>query len=89
MHPGKTIAAATAGLMALLALTVGVSYLPLGALGVALALGIALLKATIVAIWFMQLRRAHPTVRLFAWASLGWVIMLLGGVLSDYLSRGL
>lgn len=77
-----------AALMLLLAATIGVSYLPLGALALAAALVIAAVKAGLVAIYFMHLRHENPLVRLFAFAGLSWLIILLGLTLFDYLTRG-
>jgi cytochrome c oxidase subunit 4 len=45
-----------AALIALTALTVGVSYFDFGPLNLFVALGVATIKAALVALWFMHLR---------------------------------
>jgi cytochrome c oxidase subunit 4 len=77
----------TAALMALLVLTIAVSYLPLGVLSFPAAMAIAICKALLVALFFMHLRYENPLMRLFAVAGLGWLIILMSGTLHDYLTR--
>ena len=74
-------------LLALLALTTGSAFLPLGPLNLALNLVIALAKALLVALVFMQLARDTPVVR--AAAAAGWftLILLAGLALLDFTAR--
>ena len=75
------------GLMALLALTVVGHELPLGGIKPAVGLGIAAVKAMLVAWFFMELRAQPPMVRLFAGAGLLWLAILIALTLNDYLTR--
>ncbi len=74
-------------LLGLLGLTLALAYQPLGRLAGPVALGIAALKAMVVALWFMQLRRPDPLLRLAASVSLVWVAFLFALTLSDLLTR--
>ena len=78
----------TASLLALLALTLAVGALQLGAFKPAVALGIAVLKAMLVGLYFMHLRYARPITRLFACAALFWLTVLIVLTLTDALTRG-
>jgi len=74
-------------LMALLAMTVGAYYLPLGSFGAVVALSIAATKAILVALFFMHLKYEHPVTRLFSIGGLAWLTILMGLTLGDYLTR--
>jgi cytochrome c oxidase subunit IV len=52
----RVLLAVFAALMALTAITVAVSYFNFGALNLMVALGVATIKAALVALWFMHLR---------------------------------
>jgi cytochrome c oxidase subunit IV len=69
---------ALAALLALLALTIGVAFLPLGAGNPVLSLIIAAAKAGIVAFAFMHLGQASLLVRLTGAAMVLWLGMLIG-----------
>ena len=75
------------GLLALLGVQVGITYLPLGEAHLYFALGISVAMATIVAWVFMELASAPHLARIFAYAGLFWVMVMfvLGG--SDYATR--
>jgi len=74
-------------LLALLALSVGLSFVGLGRLALALSIVIAGIKAMLVAWKFMHLSERSPTVRLFAAAPLMWVVLLVGFVVYDSVTR--
>lgn len=76
-----------AALLGLLGLTFGLAYVPLGAFSVPTALGIAALKAGLVALLFMGLSRSGVLMRLAAIAGLLWLVILFSLTLSDYLTR--
>ena len=76
-----------AALMVLLASTFGYAYLPGAPLKPEMALAIAAIKASLVAIVFMQLREATWIVRLAAMAGLVWVSFLYVIAFSDFLTR--
>jgi cytochrome c oxidase subunit 4 len=76
-----------AGLMVLLGITLGAAYIPLGPFNLVLALGIAVAKATLVVVFFMQLRRPDPLLRLAAATALIFVAFMALLTFSDVLVR--
>lgn len=72
-----------AALLALTAVTLGISYLSLGAGNAAVALGLASVKAALVALYFMHLRRESPLVVAFALVPLLILALVILGTLSD------
>jgi len=72
-----------AALMALVLLTLGLAYLPLGRLNIPLALTIAAAKALLIAIMFMELRLAKTFIRLAAAAAFVWIAIMFGLTFSD------
>ena len=87
-HPeSRMIATVTISLILLLALTVILSTTSLGKLALAAALAIAIIKATIVGGYFMDLRHAPTPIRLTAAAGLFWLLIILAGTLTDYVTR--
>jgi len=75
-------------LLALTIMTVAVSKLDLGEFNLIAAMTIAVIKGTLVAAFFMDLRRATSLTMLIAAAGLFWLTILLALILSDYGSRG-
>ncbi len=65
-------------LLMLTLLTVGVTYVDLGALNIWLALGIAVLKASLVALYFMHLRWDSPFHGMVLIVALFFVMLFLG-----------
>ena len=78
-----------AALLVLLAATVTSAYVPMGALNTVANLGIAAMKAALVAVFFMGLRRPDPLLRLAAAAALFWLAALFALTFSDVLTRPL
>jgi cytochrome c oxidase subunit IV len=76
-----------AALLALTLLTTGVAYVNLGPFSAAVALTIAVIKASLVMIFFMHLAHSKYLTRVFAGAGLLWLIHMLIFTLSDYLTR--
>jgi len=74
-------------LLALLALTAGSAFIPLGAFNLVLNLAIALAKALLVVFLFMHVRRGTPMIRVFALAGLMWLALLVGLSLTDFVVR--
>ena len=74
-------------LMVLLGATLGYAYLPHAPakLGISLSIGVA--KAMVIALFFMQLRRAAGIVRSAALAGLIWASFLYLFAFADYLTR--
>ena len=89
-HPvaaAKTYVLVWAGLLTLLALTLGSAYVPLGWLNSVINLAIAVAKALLVMIFFMHLRSSHYVLRLAAAAGFFWLAILIGLTLTDFLAR--
>jgi len=76
-----------AALLLLLGVTVGYAYWPRAPLKTEVSIAIAIAKALLIAILFMQLRRATWLVRLAAIAGVTWVSFLYLIAFSDYLTR--
>lgn len=76
-----------AALLFLTAATVAVAFVDLGGLNNATALGIAGLKAALVATWFMHARCGSRLVRATIAASCLWLAILIGLTLADFVTR--
>jgi cytochrome c oxidase subunit 4 len=74
-------------LLGLTAATVWAAFTDLEPLSNAVAIGIALVKATLVALFFMHVRYSSRLIPLVLVAGVFWLIHLLGGTLSDYMTR--
>jgi cytochrome c oxidase subunit 4 len=84
----KVYGAVFGALLALTITTVAVSRLDLGEFNFIAAMTIAVVKATLVVLFFMDVRRATSLTKLFVGAGLFWMAILIVFLLSDYLSRG-
>ena len=78
-------------LMLLTILTVGLSFLPSsGAMRLVAGQGIAVVKASLVVLFFMHALRSPMQTRAVIVVSVFWLIVVLAGLtLSDYLTRGM
>jgi cytochrome c oxidase subunit 4 len=74
-------------LMVLTALTVFVATIDLGRLNVVAALAIAVVKATLVLLYFMHLRYSPRLTRLIVSVAFVWLVILIGLTMSDELTR--
>jgi len=86
-RPPLALIGAWLGLLALLALTVTLAYVPLGAANAVAALTIGTIKAGLVAAIFMELRDRNGLTRVFASAGLFWLGILLWLGLMDFMTR--
>ena len=77
-----------AALLALLALSVGATFLPIGAGRQAISLGIGVVKAALILWFFMELRRSEGLVRLAAIGAVTFLAVLIALLGADYLTRG-
>jgi cytochrome c oxidase subunit 4 len=76
-------------LMVLTGVTVWVANFNLpGPLNAIVALSIAVLKATLVVLYFLHVRYSSKLTWVFVAAGIIWLIILFGFTLSDYLTRG-
>jgi cytochrome c oxidase subunit 4 len=76
------------GLLALLLVTIGAAYLPLGTWHLAAALFFATAKAILIGLFFMHILYRDRVTWIFAGASVVWLAVLVAFTLGDYLSRG-
>ncbi len=68
-------------------ITVLAAFVELGVLNTPLALGIALLKATLVVLFFMHVRYNTPLMWVFAASGFFMVLIFLALLMQDYMSR--
>ena len=69
------------------ALTVWVANFDLGRWNAVVALSIAVIKATLVVLYFMHVRYSSKLTWVFVGAGLIWLIILFAFTLSDYMTR--
>jgi len=74
-------------LIVLLFVTVGVAYIPMGHLGIYVAMTIAIVKAVLVILYFMHVRYSSRLIWVVAGAGFVWLIILFGLAAPDYASR--
>jgi cytochrome c oxidase subunit IV len=88
ISPKATYYTIFGALMMLTAITVTVAFINLGPLNFPVALGIAILKATLVILFFMHVKYSSQMTKLICGGAFFFLIILFGLTLSDYLSRG-
>lgn len=77
-------------LVALTFLTVGVSFIPLaGVWHVVVGMGIALVKGTLVVLFFMHAVHSPRITWIVIGAAIVWLMILLVLTLADYMTRGM
>ena len=73
--------------MFLTVVTVAVSYVDVGPFNLAVALLVAVAKATLVVLFFMHVKYRHPLVWLSVFAGFFWLGIMFVFLFSDYLTR--
>ena len=76
-----------AALMLLLAATTASAFVPLGSFNIVVSLAIAIIKALIVLLVFMELRASKGLVRAFAAAGFFWLLITIVLTGADYWHR--
>ena len=76
-------------LMVLTAVTVGVAFINLGPLNFPVAISIAILKATLVVLFFMHVKYSSRLTKLIVGTSFFFLFILFALTMTDYLSRGM
>lgn len=74
-------------LMLLLVVTVGASFLHLGAWAPVVAMLIATVKGALIVLFFMHVLHEEPLLKLFSVAGFLWLGILLAFLISDYRTR--
>jgi cytochrome c oxidase subunit 4 len=77
-----------ATLMVLTILTVWVSRIDLGALNTSVAMAIAILKATVVILWFMHVIHSPRLTWIVVISSFLWLAVMFVLFFADYATRG-
>jgi len=85
--PPKVYLAVFASLLFFTALTVAASYLELGVFNAVVALGIAVIKGTLVVLFFMHIRYSSKLTKLTISSGILLFIVLITMTLTDYISR--
>jgi len=88
VSPKTTYYAIFGALMALTAITVAIAFINLGLLNFPVALSIAIVKGTLVILFFMHVKYSSQLTKLIVGTAFFFLIILFGLTLSDYLSRG-
>lgn len=83
----KVVTRTGSALLALWVLSFGLSYAPLGALSLPIALAIAVTKAALVVMFFMELVRESLSMKLTLLAAGGLLAILIGLMVADVVTR--
>lgn len=83
----KTYVIVWAALMVMTAITVYVSYINFGMLNIVIALVVASIKASIVALYFMHLKFEDSITWVFALFPLSLLALLIGMTITDTFTR--
>jgi len=86
--PRKVYYAVFAALLVLTAVTTAVAFVDLGPWNTVVALGIAFLKATLVALFFMHVKYSTRLTQIIVAGGIFWLAILIVLTLSDFVSRG-
>jgi cytochrome c oxidase subunit 4 len=84
---GRLVLRCWLALIVLHALTTGSAFIPLGAANLFVSLGIAVTKALIVLLFFMELKASSALVRVFAAAGFFWLMIMIALTTADYTHR--
>lgn len=84
---GRLVLRCWLALMLLLAATTALAFVPLGTANLFISLGIAVAKALLVLLFFMELRAGTALVRVFAAAGFFWLMIMIALTSADYTHR--
>ena len=88
VSPKSTYYAIFGALMVLTAVTVGASMVNLGSLNFPVAISIAIVKATLVILFFMHVKYSSRLTKMVVGMSFLFLAIMFGLTLTDYMSRG-
>jgi cytochrome c oxidase subunit IV len=83
----RTLVLVWVALLALLTLTIGATFLPIGPLKPVANLGSAFAKALLIFWFYMHLAEESGLVRLAAAGAAAWLLIMFGLMSTDYLTR--
>ena len=89
VSPLSTYIGIFAALMVLSAITVGAAFVDLGQLNAVVALAIAVIKATLVILFFMHVKYSSQLTKITVVMSFFFVAILFAETLMDYATRGM
>jgi cytochrome c oxidase subunit 4 len=75
-------------LMVLTVITVAVAWVNLGVLNIVVALVVAVVKASLVVLYFMHLKYSPRLTWVVMASGFFWLVILLGLLMADYATRG-
>jgi len=75
-------------LMVFTAVTVAAAFINLGALNFPVAISIAIIKATLVILFFMHVKYSSQLTKLIIGSGLFFLLVMFSLTMTDYLSRG-
>lgn len=76
------------GILILLTIvTVMTAYVDLGIFNIVVTLAIAGIKTALILLFFMHVRHSQNLVKIFVVVGLLWVVLFVGILMSDYLTR--
>lgn len=87
--PVRTYLAVFTALLVFTAITVAAAFVDMGPLNIAVMLGIAVLKASLVVMFFMHVRYSTRLIPLVVFGGVFFLLVLFGFTMSDYLTRGM
>ena len=88
ISPKSTYYKIFGALMVLTAITVAVAFVHLGSLNFPVALAIAILKATLVILFFMHVKYSSRLTKMVVGLAFFFLAILLTLTMTDYMSRG-
>jgi len=86
--PRKVYFAVFAALLVLTTITTAVAFIDLGPWNTVAALGIAFVKATLVALYFMHVKYSPRLTQIVVAGGIFWLAILIVLTLSDFMTRG-
>jgi len=86
--PRKTYFTIFGILLCLTALTTFVAFQDLGPFNIVVALAIALVKASLVVLFFMHVKYSSKLTKLIVGAGIFWFLIMVSFTFTDYFSRG-
>ncbi len=85
--PKKTYYTVGLILLVLMVTTIGAAYIDLGPFNIYIALTIAIIKATLVIMYFMHVKYNTKITWIFAGAGFLWLIIMFALTMADYVTR--
>ena len=85
--PVRTYVLIFLALIILTWVTTAIAFIDLGSFNVYVALTIAVIKATLVVLFFMHVKYSERVTKIYVAAGFFWLIIMIGMVLIDYISR--